>query len=88
MTTRPVTCQSCGKTFEVLPTRLRKDSRYKPKYCTSRCYGNARTLTEEERKLRKSKRNRENYLRRKKAGKRGFVNRNSNLLVFREPDYS
>jgi hypothetical protein len=55
--------------FEVRDTRLRTNSRSKPKFCSSRCYGKARTLSVEERKARKKKRNRDAYLRRKASGR-------------------
>lgn len=87
MSMRSITCQSCGNAFEVRVTRLRSGNRHKPKYCSSRCYGNARTLTDEERKLRKSKRNRESYLRRKKAGKKDFTSRTRSMSTVREADY-
>ena len=62
-------CAHCGKIFQAHTTRFRDGNRFKPKYCSSDCYGKARTLNEQERKLRRKERNHDYYLRRKLKGK-------------------
>lgn len=59
MSTVQCVCKKCGQKFISRKTRLRENNKYKPKFCSIKCYGNFRTLTVEERKKRKKIRNKE-----------------------------
>jgi len=74
------TCAYCNKIFQARVTRFRDNNRFKPKYCSSICYGQARTLPETERKAKKKARNKNYYIRRKAAGNKPLLNKKNNFV--------